>query len=133
MAEVVDTPALSWPRIIAIVLALGGTFWGVFLLLGFGPAALFPFPFGVGYVVTAGYIVRAVSVPSLGVRRAIWIASFVVQGAWLQSVGLPDLLRTGPNVFSVWWGFATVASVIAIATEHGSASPGDVIPDPVAR
>jgi hypothetical protein len=106
---------------IAIVLALGGCFWGVFLLLAFGPAALIPLPFGVGYLVTAGYIARSVTVPTLGVRRAVWVASLVVQGAWLLSVGIPDLPRTGPNLFFWWWAFATAASAVALVTERGSA------------
>ncbi len=118
MAGVNNTSAPSWPRAIAVILALGGSFWGVFLLWGFGPAALIPLPFGVGYLVTAGYIVRAVSLPSLDVRRIIWGASLMVQCGWLLSIGLPDLSRTGPDLFFVWWAFASIASAVAIATEQ---------------
>ena len=96
---------------------MGGLFWGMFLLLAFGPAVLFPFPFGVGYVVTVGYIVRAVSVPAFGIRMSIWITSLMVQGHWLL-LSIPDITRTGLNLASAWWLFATVGSGIAIATER---------------
>lgn len=125
MAEVVEQPAPSLPRLIAVVLALGGSGWGVFLLLAFGPAVLFPVPFGVGYVVTAGYILRASTTPAIGLRRLIWGASVLVQGAWL-CLGIADLGRTGPNLFFWWWAFATAASVVALTTERvgPDAEPG---------
>lgn len=84
--------------------------------MAFGPAVLLPItPFGVGYVVLAGYIVRAVSCPNLGVRRAIWVASVLVQGEWL-CLGLADgrVLSTP----SLWWAFATLASVAALVAER---------------
>lgn len=117
MAEVIDTPAPSVPRLIAIALTMGGLFWGMFLLLAFGPPVLFSFPFGVGYLVTVGYIVRAVSVPAFGIRMSIWIASLAVQGSFLFA-DIPDITRTGLNLISAWWLFATVCSAIAIATER---------------
>ena len=117
MAVAIDTPAPSVARLIAIALMMGGLFWGMFLLLAFGPVALFPLPFGVGYLVTVGYIVRAVSVPAFGIRMLIWIASLMVQGYWLLQ-SIPDITRTGLNLISAWWLFATVCSVIAIATER---------------
>lgn len=117
MAVAIDTPAPSVARLIAIALTMGGLFWGMFLLLAFGPVALFPFPFGVGYLVTVGYIVRAVSVPAFGIRMAIWIASLMVQGYWLL-LSIPDITRTGLNLISAWWLFATVRSGIAIAKER---------------
>ncbi len=118
MAESIDTPTQSWPRLMAIALTMGGLFWGMILLLTLGPDVLFMFPFDAGYLVTLGYIVRAVSVPAFGVRLSIWIVSLAVHGYSLVFVGIPDLQRTGPDPFLFWWLFATVCSVIAIATER---------------
>lgn len=130
MDEFIDQPTLWWPRAIAAVLALGGAFWGVFLLGAFGPAVLISLPFGVGYLVTATYITRAVSIPSLATRRAFWIMSAGVQGAWLLFVGIPELLRIGPDLFFCWWAFATAMSVVALAIEPGNTGDTtDAAPD----
>lgn len=117
MTEVVEQPVSSLPRMIAVALALGGTGWGVFLLLAFGPTVLYPVPFGVGYMVTAGYILRVATTPAIGLRWLIWSASVLVQGAWL-CLGIADLGRAGPNLLFWWWAFATVSSVVALATER---------------
>ncbi len=124
MDEVGDRSVPSWPRLIAVVLALGGSYWGVLLLLVFGPAVLFPVPFGIGYVVVAGYIVRAVSVPSLGTRRGVWVVSLAVQGAWLCA-GLTGGLAQAADkpIPLLWWGFATVASAIALVAERPDGTP----------
>jgi hypothetical protein len=108
------------PRLIAVVLATVGAFWGVFLVLALGPDVLLSVPFAVGYLVTAGYIVRVVTTPALGVRRLIWGASILVQGAWL-CVGVVDLGRRGADLVFWWWAFATLASVVAIASERDTA------------
>jgi len=111
-----DMNQTSLPRLIAVVLAVGGSVWGVLLLLSAGAAVLVWFPFCIGYPLTAGYIVRAVTCPSLVVRRVIWLASIVVQGGWLLYAGLQELPRV--TLPFLWWAFATAASVIAIAYER---------------
>jgi hypothetical protein len=105
------------PRLLAVFLAIGGVFWGLVLISGFGLAAFLP-PFGLGYFLTVGYVVRVLSVPSLQTRRIIWVASIIVQGWWLIAFGLPDMWMRGPNSASLWWVFASVASVVALATER---------------
>jgi hypothetical protein len=128
----VEIPTPSTPRFVAILLAAGGTFWGLFLLAGFGPAALIPLPFGIGYLVTVGYIVRSVMVPPLGVRYLIWGASILVQGAWLLWIvsDMAKRVAAGRQVFEppliiAWWAFATISSVVAIVCERrgGPAEP----------
>ncbi len=114
--------ASSLPRVIAVLLSVGGSLWGAFLLGGFGWESLIQFPLAVGYVVTVGYIVRAVSFPRLAVRRAIWGLSLIVYGAWLVWVGIPDLPRAGPNPVILWWALATAASAVALAFEPGNAA-----------
>jgi hypothetical protein len=118
MVDANEMPVPPWPRTIAIILAVGGSIWGAFLILAFGPAAPLFLPFSIGYMVTAGYVVRAVSVPPLQVRRVIWAASILVQGGWLVFAGLPGLARQGPHLFALWWAFATVCSVVALAAER---------------
>ena len=122
MAEANDPPVPSLPRVIAVALAAGAAFWGALLLQMFGPAVLLPFnPFGLGYVILAGYVVRAVSCPSLGVRRAIWVASLVIQGGWL-CISLTDADGLGQAVQKpippLWWGSATLGSVVALLAER---------------
>jgi hypothetical protein len=117
-----NVSASTLPRVIAVLLALGGSLWGAFLLGGFGWEALVQFPLAVGYVVTVGYIVRAMSFPPLAVRRAIWAVSLIVHDAWLVWVGIPDLPRAGPNPVILWWALATAASAVALAFEPGNAA-----------
>lgn len=114
--------ASSLPRLTAVPLAFGGSLYGVFLLNGFGWEALIQFPLAVGFVVTVGYFVRAITFPPLAVRRAIWGLSLIVHGAWLVWVGLPDLPRAGPNPVILWWALAAAASAIALASEPGNAA-----------
>jgi hypothetical protein len=112
---------ISWlSRVIAIALAFGGMFFGVFLFMIGGLKPLLYPPTAAGYLVTIGYIVRAASTPPLWMRRAIWIASIVVQGAWF-CWNIPDVLREanpadGILIFS-WWGFAVAASMVALVNE----------------
>ena len=110
--------ASPWPlpRLIAILLAVVSCFWGVLLLHVFGPLAIVAFPFGLGYIVMVGYIVRAVSVPALDIRRMIWGTSIAVQGMWL-CIAITELDTTGINLVFMWWLFATVASVAALIAE----------------
>lgn len=107
---------ISWPRFIAIILALGGSFWGVWLLFGAGPFVFIFIPTGVGYLVTLGYFVRAIWLPPLGLRQFIWVTSILVQGLFL---GLSPT-NPPPNLFNVahvWWAVASVASIVASLME----------------
>lgn len=107
----------SWgpllPRFIAIALAVGATYWGGLLLLAFGPAVLLS-PFGGGYVVLVGYVVRAVIFPPFGIRQVIWIASLVVQGSCL-CLGLASF-GIKPEAL-LWWAAATLGSIVALVAE----------------
>ena len=115
------------PRILAGVLALGGSCWGILLspwLFQRDASPLAWVVFGPGYVVTVGYIIRTFSTPPLGVRRLIWIASLLVQGAWLLWIiwGISERLAAGntvnePILVVGWWLFATGASVAGLVTE----------------
>ena len=112
-----DRADRSLAQLLAIVLALGGGFWGLFLLFALGPSVLIPLPFGVGYALTAAYLCRALRLPSLHARRRIWLASLIVQGGWLALVGLPMLASGGMNPFSMWWLFATGCSLVGLKSE----------------
>jgi hypothetical protein len=115
-------------RILAGLLAVGGTYWGVLL----GP--LIPHEehplrlllvLGPGYLVTLAYYARAISRPPLLVCRCIWWLSLLVQGGWLawHVIGIlgdgGPLLRLIEPVAPVgWWLFATVSSVVALILEE---------------
>jgi len=115
------------PRILAGVLALGGSCWGVLLspwLFQRDASPLAWVVFGPGYIVTIGYIIRTFSTPPLGVCRAIWVASILVQGAWffVSIWGISERVAAGntvnePILILAWWLFATGASVVGLLTE----------------
>jgi hypothetical protein len=118
-------------RLLAVLLALGGCFWGLLLSPWIfqpdvSPAAISGF--GPGYLITLGYIVRSVSTPPLMVRRLIWGASIIIQGSWLAWIiwAICEQVIAGhtlnePSLPVVWWLFATVASVVGLLAE--SAKP----------
>jgi len=130
LADKPDKPDNSLPQLLAVVLGLGGSFWGIFLLLVYGPAALIPLPFGVGYAVTAAYVYRVFRVPPLRTRRRIWLASLVVQGAWLVLAGLPLLAEAGLNLFSLWWLVATSCSVVGFVSEQPEPRTAGIAQEP---
>jgi hypothetical protein len=115
------------PRLLAVLLALGGCFWGLLLspwLFRPDVSPLAVAVFGPGYLVTLGYIVRSVSTPALTARRLIWGVSILVQGSWLAWIvwGMSEKVVAGrmPNesVLPVaWWVFATAASVAGLLAE----------------
>jgi hypothetical protein len=119
--------ALWLPWTLAYVLALGGCFWGLLLspwLFRPDVSPLAVVIFGPGYLVTLGYIVRSVCTPPLMARRLIWIASLLVQGAWLAwfAWALVEKIAAGgapnePALPVAWWVFATAASAIGLFTE----------------
>ena len=129
------TVSASWlARLLAVVLALGGFYWGFLLAWIFLPGLIFRlfgpevtlFEFGLagGYLITAFYIVRSARTPPLVVRRLMWITSLLVQGSWLawgvwcisQEFASGDPPKT--IHFVLWWMFATVASLVGLIAER---------------
>ena len=117
------------PRLLAGLLAIGGSFWGLILSPWlFRPEAspLAWAVFGPGYLITIGYIIRTISMPPLGVRYLIWVSSLLVQGAWLLWLIWAVIVQLAddhsvnePSMMAAWWFFATVASAVALSTEGG--------------
>lgn len=111
-------------RILAIILAIIASAWGVFCALFalFGDRLAAIEMFGIGYIVAAGYIWRAISAPPVACRRAIWGLSATVQGCWL-AWGILALMHDGwrNTVFDVitngWWLFAFVVSAYAVVRD----------------
>ena len=110
-------------RIIAGILAAGGTFWGLFclpLLIGGDWAHLNRTDLSIlaGYLVTIGYFIRCCSKhPSLFTRRTIWILSALVQGGWLGWYiwgAVHGGARANDFVFAGWWLFAFTASLVGL-------------------
>lgn len=98
--------------VLAAVLATIASFWGVLCYLVIfqdNPNEIAVRYFGPGYVVAAGYILRAIRVPSVQFRLLIWITSAVVQGTWLLLSGWE-----GNAALLLWWSFAFVVSVCGI-------------------
>jgi hypothetical protein len=129
----------SWlARLLAILLALGGCYWGLllspwlFFRANVSPLAVIVF--GPGYLVTLGYIVRSVSTPPAGFRVLIWVSSLLVQGAWLLFMiwNVFETIAAGgsamhdiENIMTAWWVFATAASVVGLLADmpnHASQS-----------
>jgi hypothetical protein len=119
-------------------LAFGACYWGMLLL----PMLIRPdvslltlLIFGPGYLVTVGYLIRAVSCPPLLVRRFIWLASLLVQGTWIVCISatMAEQINLGlalnePILPLAWWVFATVASVIGLCTEQSKAVSQGAVP-----
>jgi hypothetical protein len=116
------------PRVIAVPLALGGCYWGLLLapwLFQPGASPLALIAFGPGYLITFCYVVRAICTPAFGVRRFIWVASILVQGAWALWITMAMAERAigghsinEPLVIVAWWLFATVVSVVGLLAER---------------
>jgi hypothetical protein len=115
-------------RGLAALLAIGGSCWGLFCLLFMLTAgdAVHLLVFGPGYLVTIGYFVLCLRVPSPGWQRAIWGTSALVQGAWMvfffgavfSRHGLLGILWFGgvfpTPIFGAWWTFSFAASIYAL-------------------
>jgi hypothetical protein len=127
-------------RSLAIVLALGGCFWGLLLAPWLFRADVSPLAvvvFGPGYLVTLGYIVRSASTPPTGVRLLIWVSSLLVQGAWLLFLtwGVIEKIAAGGsathdigNIMTAWWIFATAASAVGLVADWPKqARKGDIV------
>ena len=118
-------------RILAGVLATGGILWGLFCLplLWDFDSLLKPLIFGPGYLATVGYFIRCLSTPSLIWRRVIWVASILVQGAWLTTLLWEQVTRqgffghasgAGLLILGGWWTFAFFVSVYGLVAESGT-------------
>jgi hypothetical protein len=128
-----ERPTLWVARLLAILLALGGCYWGLLLSpmvfrRDVSPLALAIF--GPGYFVTLGYIIRSVSTPPKGFRLLIWLSSLLVQGAWLLGLiwDVIEKMAAGgsvgvANIAMAWWVFATVASMAGLIFDM--ADPAD--------
>jgi hypothetical protein len=109
-------------RLLSGLLSIGGCLWGLFCLyfIILGNTAYTLLLFGPGYVITFGYIVRAVGSPSVTFKRLIWGTSAILQGSWL-AWGTYLLIHDGLRsivfdfVTTGWWGFAFFASAYGLA------------------
>jgi hypothetical protein len=94
-------------HIIAAVLAIESTALGALcaILIAISSSWWVTAIFAPGYLMTAGYYWRAFRQPSLMWRRAIWIFSILVQGAWffIEAWFSYDALRRG-NLHEAAWG-----------------------------
>jgi hypothetical protein len=125
-----EPPASRVARLLAIQLAIGGSFWGLLLLpvlLSPNVPALAVAVLVPGYLVTVGYIVRSVCTPPPEGRLLIWVSSLLVQGAWLlfligsvieKAVAGGSVAQDVSSVPAVWWLFATVASVVGLLADR---------------
>lgn len=115
-------------RILAGLLAIGGTSWGILLFPWIRDSERLPqaiLLFGPGYVVTLAYYIRVLTLPPLLGRQCIWWLSFLVQGGWLAWHLIANLCSAGPLIRLTephrpvgWWCFATAASVVALILEQ---------------
>jgi len=110
------------PRFIAAVLAFNGIGCGLLMLPEMVATnavrrlTLAPF-----YLLTIGYLVRALAYPPLGMRRLLWLLSILVHGLW-TSYGL-WLMATVPvynlaYILTAWWAGETAVSIWALLTER---------------
>lgn len=115
------------PRVLVVPLALGGCYWGLLLLPGLAQPNVESWAFalfGPGYLLTLGYIVRAISTPPLWGRRFLWVLSLLVQGGWFCydfGGGIMQVMAgrhfNEPILILAWWAFAAVASGVALFAE----------------
>ena len=112
-------------RLLAAVLAVGGVLWGLFCLPIFVNNEHVERPimvFGPGYVVTIGYICRILWTMDRDLRRLVWGASALVQGAWLCWF-LIGILNQGFRGFAFqylalsWWTFSFLVSAYALIVD----------------
>ena len=99
-------------RILAFFLAVGGIVLGLFAFRLLQHSKWAPQQVLIwlpGYLVTVGYVIRAFFNPTVSIRIAIWLSSFLVQGLWLNR----GFLDFGPFAV-IWWWFATVATALAL-------------------
>ena len=111
----------SYPQLFACLLALGGLFWAFFLSVaavarGWNGILGVAVYFGLGYLIWAGWIVRAFHSFKLSLRVTLWTASILYNGSYfVRAIGG---FRTHTGELPLyWWGIASVMSVIALFLE----------------
>lgn len=114
-------------RITAACFAVGGLLWSLFCLVFvvFGDFTRSILLFGPGYLVTMGYVYRALWTPSNLARRVIWGLSALVQGAWLYWF-ITNVIEYGLRgtkfdfVALTWWTVTFAMSIYAFAKDVNS-------------
>lgn len=122
-------------RTLAGFLALCASGWGLFcgLFIAFGDPIRSLLILGPGYAVTLGYWWRVWFPTRTSLRRTIWAASTLVQGAWLAGVSwmyFADgrLSVEFLNAFTVWWIVAFAVSVYGLIADKNPADE-ELFPD----
>ncbi len=109
-----DPTAPAAAHIIAVLLAIESTALGAMcaIVIAIAPGWQTLAIFAPGYFMTAAYYWRAFATPSLNWRRAIWIVSILVQGAWffITAWYSCEALRRG-NIHEAAWGMF-IASLV---------------------
>jgi hypothetical protein len=104
---------LTTSRTIAIILSLMGAVWCAMLFARQGFSGFSFIPESSIYFVTAGYLVRAVTVPPLKLRCFIWSASIIINFQWFGWAG-------SAMGRAAWCAFAVIASIVALVCEKNS-------------
>jgi hypothetical protein len=106
----------SVPRVIALMLAIGGLAWaGLLLIFGLGRPGIL-LVFSLGFMVWATWILRATRFPlALAVRRLVWAFSSIYNLWWFIRMFTSPAHE--PFLYTAWWGAASLLSVIALILE----------------
>jgi len=108
----------DWPRVIAVVLSVGGTVWAVLLLLAFLRAGVDSMPrvFVVGFLLYLGWLMRATgSMRPLALRRAFWCGSLAYHALMSTTLALSN--ADEPVLPATWWALVAVLSLLAALRE----------------
>jgi hypothetical protein len=106
------------PKMIAGVLWFGGIAWAVFI----GIVSLLPWTWLLwwywllGFAVWFGWLWRSHRLRAQVPSMLLWFLSILVNAGWLVAGDPPDSIRWF-NIYSAWWSFATLASVVALIGE----------------
>ena len=112
----------TYPQLFAGILAIGGLFWALFLAVlgvsgGVGGVVGVILYFGIGYLVWAGWILRAFWTFRFGFRVALWVTALVYNGAYFLSHIGGFRSHTG-ELPLYWWGTTSIISAFALTLER---------------